>query len=249
MLGIDWKWMSNNLEIISRSVCLLVHNEENNLRPICEDALNVLKDLDGTNEILIIDNASTDSTPEISQALEREYSLIRWLRLETNQLYSGGVCQALKSSRGDYIFIVDGDFQHPINQILMFEAELTKGYGIVFGHRVSREEPFSRKLSSFILLLLAKLLIGFSLSDVNCGIRAVNAKFKDVISPTISANLVNPELYIRARKSEIPISEVKVKQFQRPDIGIRLSTHNFNNPATLFTMVVGYLKKVRSIID
>jgi hypothetical protein len=28
-----------------------------------------------------------------------------------------------------------------------------------------------------------------------------------------------------------------------------LSTHNFNNPATLFTMVVGYLKKVRSIID
>jgi glycosyltransferase involved in cell wall biosynthesis len=229
------------------SICLMAFNEENTIGELIVQALARYADDDCLTEILIINNASTDSTPEIVLAISKDNPKVKLISLSTNSQYSGGCRKALETARGEFIIVADGDSQHPIYQIEKFRQMLHMDFDVVFGHRTKRAEPFSRKFSSKVLKVLSRSIINFKGPDVNCGIRGVRRSIVSSILPQITANLVNPEIYARAKINGLNIGFVQVTQHARPDLHLRESTFNFSNPLILLNMVLSYLKLVRSI--
>jgi len=230
------------------SICIMARNEENNIRSMVEDSLRIYAENLNLLEILIIDNASTDETSPISSELASQYPLVTHIRMQTNLMYSGGCRQALLNARGQFVYILDGDQQHPISQIARFENALNAGADLVFGNRIARAEPRSRIISSVVLKVLAKRIIGFNGPDVNCGIRGIRLDKAQKILPEITANFVNPEIYYRAKLSNLLIDFVEVDQLARPDQHMRPTTHNFKTPFKLLYQVLIYLLSVRKIV-
>ena len=98
---------------VEMSICFCVWNEEKNIVHCIQDALEHLPKfikIGNTFEILIIDNASTDSTPEVVRQLFGKDSRVRLIRHPKNYLYSGSHRTAFKEAIGRYIFVIDGDF-------------------------------------------------------------------------------------------------------------------------------------------
>lgn len=68
-------------------------------------------------EILVSDNASTDSTPAICQEYARKYAKIRYIRQERSLGADGNFEYVLKNAGSDYFFFAAHDDLHPSNYV------------------------------------------------------------------------------------------------------------------------------------
>lgn len=90
---------------MSLSVIIPVHNSENYLKECVE---SVLPGLDGEDEIVLVENGSSDSSWEICRSYRNAYPCVRALQLE-----AAGVSKARNSgislAKGDWILFLDSD--------------------------------------------------------------------------------------------------------------------------------------------
>ena len=86
-----------------------------NRAPLLQQAIDSIRAQTLTDwELIIIDDASTDTTPEVAQAFTQQDSRIHYHRHDTNQGVAIARNTGLKRARGSYIaFQDDDDLSHP----------------------------------------------------------------------------------------------------------------------------------------
>ncbi len=121
------------------SVVIPMYNEEDVL-PLLVDRLRpVLEGLDGSYEVVAVDDGSTDLTPAILQRLHREWDQLRVVRLRANAGHQAAISAGLKSARGDFVVTIDADLQDPPEVIAqMLRKARDEGVDVVYGVRNDR---------------------------------------------------------------------------------------------------------------
>jgi glycosyltransferase involved in cell wall biosynthesis len=192
-------------------------------------------------EVIVVNNASIDNTAEIVDAIAKQDGRVHLISHPENRLYAASCLTGTKAARGERIFILDSDGQHPPEDIWKFDAKLDEGYDIVFGWRRRRQETLLRLLMSRFLWTLSWWYVGFNLHDVNCGIRGFSRSFADRLEIRHRVNFVNPEFFIRARLGRFRIGEVQVVQEKRK---AGVSSHELGRLWRIFRTVNAYLAKL-----
>lgn len=227
---------------VLRTVVLPAYNESEFIEEMIAWTVAAMETKPDTFEIIVVDNASTDSMRDVVEKLADDDPRIRLIVHDSNKLYAGSVLSGTKAARGSRIFVLDSDGQHDPNDVWKFDAALDAGASIAFGWRRTRGEPRLRLLMSKVLLVLARLTIGYKLHDVNCGIRGFTAEYGAALDIRHRVNLVNPELYVRAVRGEFAVGEVEVEQQGRKG---GISSHNFSKLPTMFLDITRYLIRLR----
>ena len=94
------------------STIIPVMNEEENILPLCEEILSALNQYD--NELILIDDGSTDNTQNKIYELKKKYgNIISGIFFDKNYGHQAALLSGLILAKGDYIFTIDGDFQDP----------------------------------------------------------------------------------------------------------------------------------------
>lgn len=91
-------------------------------------------------DLLFLNNASTDGTYELVEALRQEYPFIYVITLSSNVGYQRSLRCGLHEARGDILIFLDADGEDPPEMLLEFIEYYEKGSDIVYGERVDREE-------------------------------------------------------------------------------------------------------------
>jgi len=86
------------------SVIIVSYNSTSVLRPCLESLAN--HRFSGEMEVIVVDNASTDGTPDM---LRREYPGVELVESKENLGYSKGVNVGIRRARGRYFFILNPD--------------------------------------------------------------------------------------------------------------------------------------------
>lgn len=89
----------------SLSVILPVHNAQHYLTNLVHELLDMLPDLTGQFEILIVDDGSTDHTIEIADQLATEYPQCRVTRHPKPLGVSAAMQTGLQLSQGEFVFL------------------------------------------------------------------------------------------------------------------------------------------------
>lgn len=231
---------------ILRSIILPAYNESGFIAEMIDNTITACQMKSDPFEIIVIDNASEDATATIVDEIAQKEPRVRLIRHLENHLYAGSCLSGIRASRGDRIFILDSDGQHPPQDIWKFDVQLDHGSDIVFGWRKKRSETTFRILMSRCLLFLSKLYLGYPLHDINCGIRGFNRVFADKLSIEFRVNFVNPELYVRSRIGGFKIGEVVVAQEKRR---AGKTSHILHHPWKIFRNTTCYLKDLRDIMN
>jgi glycosyltransferase involved in cell wall biosynthesis len=107
------------------SICIPTYNRAALLRR----CLNlVLPQIPGRPvEVVVIDNASTDQTPEVVQEFLPKYPGLRYFRNPTNLGYSGGQAKCIEYGRGKYTAILCDDDVYAPNAVETMLPILSKG--------------------------------------------------------------------------------------------------------------------------
>jgi putative flippase GtrA len=178
--------------------------------------------------IVIADNASTDSTPEVAAALARDLPSVSFLRLERK-----GRGRALRAawsvSDAQVVCYMDVDLSTDLRGLLPLVAPLLSGHSdlaigtrLAHGARVVRgpkREVISRGYNAILRTALRARF-----SDAQCGFKAVRADLVEELLSAIRDDgwFFDTELLVLAQRRGLRIHEVPVDWVDDPDSRVRI---------------------------
>ena len=109
------------------------YNEAENLEPLLEKLTADLRALGKTYEILVVDDGSTDGTPERLRELHRTIPHLRAIIFRTNYGKSAALSVGFAAARGRFLVTLDADLQDDSAEIGPLLRKLDEGYDLVSG--------------------------------------------------------------------------------------------------------------------
>lgn len=198
------------------AILIPCYNEERRI----EAALSRLVDFavkHSNYEIVVEEDGSSDSTPEIIDSFAERYAFIKAVHSKTRLRKGGGLKLAALHASGDIIITTDADLAVPPEEFPKLVREIENGYDIVIASRrhrdslISRQAPFLRRLASLYFNLLVNLLFNFRIRDTQSGTKAFKRELFFEIQPRISLDYaMDVEILARAKKRNLKVEEVGV---------------------------------------
>ena len=168
-------------------------------------------------ELVIVDDCSTDRTPEIADALAAADPRIRVVHHPVNRGLGGSIKTGFESVRGDVVLYTDADLPfemlelgRALRVLRHYEADMVSAY------RLDRTgEGPRRAIYSFVYNTLVRLTFGTRVRDINFAFKLVRRRVLDVARPVSEGSFIDAELVIRAQKLGFHIVQIGVDYFPR----------------------------------
>ena len=209
------------------SALMPAYNEEEVLDSSIAEAVKALDHLCDTWELVIVDDGSTDSTPEILRAWCERDLHIRVVTQPENSGYSRALIDGFAACQYEAIFYTDADAQFDLRHIADLYPDLAEA-DMVAGFRVDRQDELIRLLTSGVYNWLQSRMLGIRVKDVNCAFKLFRRSFFDQVELSSEGFLIDAELYARAQQSGLTWRQVGVPH--RP----RLSGRTTVSVSTVF---------------
>jgi glycosyltransferase involved in cell wall biosynthesis len=210
------------------AVVIPVYNEEKAL----PDSIAKLRDYLSRNlkhqwHIVIADNASTDKTWEIAQSLAKQYADIVPVHIDQK-----GRGRALRKvwleSKADIMSYMDVDLSTGLEAFPTLVQAIIDGADIAIGSRLKRgartTRGLKREFTSRCYNLIIKVMFFTTLSDAQCGFKAVSRDCAQKILPLTKNNewFFDTELLLLAMKNGYKIKEIPVTWVDDPGTTVNI---------------------------
>lgn len=158
------------------TICIPIFNEELNIEPLFNDILNS-KLYDNVEQIIFIDDKSTDNSILIIEKIEEIHSKVKLIKLEKNHGQSYCLYTGAKKSLTNVIATIDGDCQNPPFELLKLikvyfnDENLKNNIKLVSGIRHDRKDSMTKRLSSIFANKVRQWILGDNCEDTGCSLK------------------------------------------------------------------------------
>lgn len=115
-----------------------VFNEAESLPELYRRMCTVMDGLDGTCELILVNDGSQDGTPQLLRALQTADARVRVLEFSRNFGHQMAITAGLDYAGGSAVVIIDADLQDPPEAIPQLVTEWQRGAQVVFAVRAKR---------------------------------------------------------------------------------------------------------------
>jgi glycosyltransferase involved in cell wall biosynthesis len=164
------------------SVIIPVYNSEATLRSLVTTLLQELNQVE--LEIVLVNDASKDKSEVICNELANENSCVKFISLRKNRGEHNAVICGLNYCTGDYVAIIDDDFQTPPSEIIsLLNKAIIYDYDVVYAKYKQKRHSFFRNIGSNINDWSVNFLIGKPKGLYLCSFKLLK---KEVVAEIIS---------------------------------------------------------------
>lgn len=193
------------------SVVIPLHNEAVTLKELYDTTRSTMEGQSKPWELVLVDDGSTDETPQLLDALYELDERVVVVHLRRNYGQTPALVAGFDHARGEIIVALDGDMQHDPSEIPSFLEKIEEGYDLVSGWRVSRSDAFlTRKLPSRIANWLMAKVSRVNVRDFGTTFKAYRREILDDLHLYGDLHRFVPALCALngARIAEIPIKDL-----------------------------------------
>ena len=207
--------------MITKSIVIPCYNEQNTIVEILN---KVDKNINKNDEIIIVDDCSTDKTKEILKSLNLNNENIKIFTHELNQGKGAALQTAFKECKKDIILIQDADLEYdPKDYKLLVQPIVSGKAEVVYGSRVLDKRRYSLKsFSSIYRIFFNHLLTIFSNVMNNQNLTDAHTCYKTFSTELFNSIDLNendfsfcPEITTKIAKKGIRIKEVPIEYYGR----------------------------------
>ena len=192
-------------------------NEEDYVERAVARAMEVLPRLTDDFEILIINDASTDRTLEISQSLAGKNSRIRVISHPVNLKLGGAIRTGLASSTKDIVVYSDIDLPFDLSEVVRalhlmsyLEADM------ICAFRFDRTSEGAKRIAySFVYNLLIRNLFDIHIKDVNFSFKVIHRRVLEAIELKSEGSFIDAEMVVKAIRRGFRVFQMGVDYFPR----------------------------------
>lgn len=147
------------------SVVVPCYNEESGIGALVARLQQVLPDMVGEFEVLLIDDGSSDRTLEILRGIHAADPRFRYLALSRNFGKESAMLAGLSQAHGDVVAIMDADLQHPPELLAEMLPLLAQGKDQVVARRTRTNDAALRTFFSRLYYKTFNRLVDVRLED------------------------------------------------------------------------------------
>ena len=201
------------------SVIIPAYNEEKRIRKTISRLSAYLKKHFPENEIIIVDDGSTDRTYAILKELQANRPDLKLFHYEPNQGKGFAVKQGVYQSSGGIVVFTDADLSTPVFEIKRFVTLMKeKNVPVLIGSRsipgasIKIRQPFYRESMGKVFNCFVRLLTPIRFRDTQCGFKMFrrDAAEKIFAETRQSGFTFDVEVLLLARKFGFQTMEIPV---------------------------------------
>jgi len=221
------------------SILIPAYNEEAAIASVIEQVRRVRPG----DEILVIDDASTDRTAEIAGAAGAHV-----VRHQHNLGYGGALKTGIRRAKHETIVFFDADdqfFPEDINPLV----EALGQADMAVGARPQGSGALSRRSGKWFLYKVANYLVGYQIPDLNCGLRALRrslaAQFLHLLPNGFS---LTTTITLAAIRSGYQVNYLPIRLRDRSSGKSRVSFRDFFRTMLLIVRMIALFAPLRIFI-
>ncbi len=168
-------------------------------------------------ELIIVDDASTDDTPRIADALAASDAHVRVVHHPVNRKLGGSIKTGFAAATGDVVLYTDADLPFDFAELpkalrimRLYESDIVSAY-----RHDRTEEGSSRAIYTFFYNLLIRIMFGVKMRDINFAFKLCKRHIFDNITLKSEGSFIDAELVIRAKKLGYTVTQFGVDYFPR----------------------------------
>jgi glycosyltransferase involved in cell wall biosynthesis len=185
-------------------------------------------------ELIIIDDKSTDRTPELADAMAARDPHVRVIHHERNRKLGGSMKTGFAAATGDLVLYTDADLPFDMEE-LPRAVRLLRDYevDIISAYRFDRTgEGSLRAVYTLVYNGLIKALFGVKVRDINFAFKLCRRQIFEHVELRSEGSFIDAELIIRATRMGYELMQMGVDYFPRTRGESTLSS-----PGVIFTIL------------
>lgn len=193
------------------SFIIPIYNEEENIAELYRRLTSVLNALDGSSEVILVNDGSRDASLDMMRQLHQQDRRIVYLSLARNFGHQVAVTAGLNFAKGQAVIVMDADLQDPPELVHDMVKEWQTGYQVVYAQRTQRQQEsrFKRLTAYVFYRVLDKL------SNVKIPKDTGDFCLMDKVIVDLLNQLPERSRYIRGLRAWIGFKQTAVR-FERP---------------------------------
>lgn len=193
------------------SIIMPVFNESETI----EEIVRRVNEIGLADEIIVVDDGSTDGTQQKLKALQEKYEHLHLFTHAGNQGKGSAVRTGIREASGDLILIQDADLEYdprdyPALLSPIYEGKADVVYGSRFLGGPRRSTMFWHMVANKLLTLLTNILYNSILSDMETGYKLFKREVIEDIPLQARRFEFEPEVTSKLLKRKVRIFEVPI---------------------------------------
>lgn len=212
----------------SLSIVMPVYNEAAVIETVITELAEAILDrFEGNIDLMVVDDTSSDATPEILRKLEASIPALRVYRNPSNRGHGASLMTAIERSEGEWLFHVDSDRQFDPKEFWLLWERRTRA-DLVLGFRETRHGPTVRLMVSKVTSGIVSRLAGARVRDPNCPFRLFRRETWNELRPLMGSSPFAPSIMVtlgaarRGSLEEIPVKHLAREHGRSSLIGLGL---------------------------
>ncbi len=190
------------------SVFFPAYNDGGTIASLVITAVKVAGSLTPDFEVIVVNDGSSDDTPQILDELSRIYpDHLRVVHHPTNRGYGGVLRTGFATATKDYIFYTDGDGQYDPAEMTVLWSKMTDDVDWVNGWKISRADPLHRIIIGRVYHHMVKFLFGLKVRDVDCDFRLMRRRIFDVVRLEKDSGVICLEMMKKFKDAGFRVAE------------------------------------------
>ena len=198
---------------INLSIVIPVYNSEETIEKLVKLLIEKLC-LDYKLEIVLVNDCSKDNSESICISLYEKYKeIVKFYSLAKNVGEHNAVMAGLNKISGDYIVIMDDDFQNPVSEVVKLISYATaNNHDVVYTYYDRKFHSFFRNIGSKFINILADFILGKPKDLYLSSFKIIN---KFIVKEIIKYDLPYPYIDGLILRATSNIGKLKVEHKER----------------------------------
>jgi polyisoprenyl-phosphate glycosyltransferase len=210
------------------SLVIPIYNEESTIPELYQRVSAVMDGLDGTSELILINDGSNDRTLELLRALHNLDDRVIYLSLARNFGHQIAVTAGLNYVRGNAIIVLDADLQDPPELIPDLLALWRQGYHVVYAQRTKRiREGWFKRLCAYGFYRVLKQLANVDIPTDTGDFCLMDRQIVDLLN-----QMPERSRYLRGLRAWVGYNQIALK-FDRDERFAGAVKYTFSNSFAL----------------
>ena len=198
------------------SVFFPAYNDAGTIASLVITSVKVAASLTPDYEVIVINDGSTDDTPQILDELARIYpDHVRIVHHQQNRGYGGALRSGFATASKDFVFYTDGDAQYDPAEMTVLWEKMRDDVDWVNGWKISRSDPMHRIIIGRLYHHMVKLLFGLKVRDVDCDFRLMRRRIFDVVRLEKDSGVICLEMMKKFQDAGFRVAEQPVHHYHR----------------------------------